>query len=311
MKIKYLTCFLQTVHRRHIRHLTKIGVNVLLLVMLLIVILQNHQSLQSLYQLLSVKNVFLIPLLYLTSLSIQMTIWIDMIGYKQTQWKYAIDDFIQTYLMGRLPGGLWKWVGRITVYRAHHLSKTTAVWVNIMEVSLLITSGVIILLLLKLSSIVLQITVLGVYFLLVWLIMFLVAVIKPELTHWKVFHRSFFWCMGYSISWLLGSYILFLLVSPLSGLPFSLWDAVFVGILSGIAGQLLQFIPVSTLLRDLTLFALLGKLLTVPQIILVVFALRVMYSLSDIVSSWVITLAVSLIGNRKANDRYYSSSSTS
>lgn len=270
-------------------------VNALLLSLFLTVIYQNQYILPSFIQALSLKNVILCIAFYVASLIIQAVIWIDMMGYRQHDWQRAIDDFIQTYLMGRLPGGWWKWIGRATTHRAAHLSTASVFWVNVTEFGLLIFAGLSIILILSIPSLFVQTLIAILYPVIVWRSFSVLVARKPEFHHWLALRRVILWCSGYTIAWMLGAFILLRLVVPFSPEPFSIIDALRMGTMSGVVGMILQFLPVSTLFRDITLFALLDSFIETPQIVMVVFAIRLIYGVSDLVAAWGVSLALFLL----------------
>lgn len=229
------------------------------------------------------------------SLTIQAIVWIDMVGYRWPTWQRAIDDFIQTYLMGRLPGGWWKWLGRATLYRAEHLTTNSVLWVNVIELVLLIFTGTVIVVVLNISWPFLQALVVMLCLFLIWKTLSLFAVRKSEFCHWNSLWRVILWCVGYTAAWLLGAIILFLLAAPFGAKSFSMIDAIRFGTISGIVGLLLQFIPISTLFRDLTLFALLNRFMDISQIVVVIFTIRLLYGIGDLVSAWVVALTLFVV----------------
>lgn len=289
---KYIQVLRRILARPVMRRVLAWLVNTLLLVFFLIVLYQNQHLFFNLMQVLSLKNTILYVTVYIISLLIQAIIWIDMMGYRQHDWQRAIGDFIQTYLMGRLPGGWWKWLGRATAYRAEHLSTISVLWVNVTELLLLIFTGLIIVLILSISSFPIQVLICILYPVTVWKLLSIVMNRKPEFHHWKILWRVIMWCSGYAIAWFLGAFILFRLVAPFSTVPFSIIDALRLGTISGIVGMILQFLPVSTLFRDITLFALLNPFMDLPQIMMVIFAMRLMYGISDLAAGWGISLVL-------------------
>lgn len=270
-------------------------VNILLLSFFLVVMYQNQHLFLSFIRVLSLENIISCIVFYMISLLIQAIIWIDMMGYRQYDWQRAIDDFIQTYLMGRLPGGWWKWIGRITAYRAEHLSTTSVFLVNVTEFLLLIFTGLIIILILSISSLFVQVLMAILYPFIVWRVFSVLVARKSEFHHWRILWRVILWCSGYTIAWVLGAFILLRLVVPFSPVPFLIVDALRLGTMSGVVGMILQFLPVSTLFRDITLFALLDSFMDLPQIVVVVFSIRLIYGVSDLISAWSISLVLFLL----------------
>jgi len=281
--------------------IVRIAVNLFFLGLIGIIFYQNRQIIPVVWNSLSIQKFVTCLLLYIISLVIQATIWISMIGYRQQHWYQGFDDFIQTYLMGRLPGGWWKWLGRITVYRALHLSKTTVLWVSVAELALLTISGASIIIVVSLSSPIWQSLTVFLSLILAWLFFKLFIVRRPECHHlgspWQLI---WYWC-GYSVAWLLGATILYLLAAPLSVTPLSLKDTVLISTMSGLAGIVVQFLPISALLRDIALGSLLNRFMDLPQIVIAVFMIRIIYSLGDMASSWITSIILLLMRHRLTN----------
>ncbi len=271
----------------------KITTNILLMSILMFVLYQNQQVIPVLFRIETMQNMAISIILYFASIVIQAMIWIDMIGYKHYSRRQGLDDFVQTYLMGRLPGGWWKWIGRITVYRASHLSLSSAIQVSLTEFLLLISSGVALAIAVSATHWAIAVTVVVLYAILLWRLLITLASTKPEFQHWHLFSRVFRWCIGYIIAWILGACILFILILSLQVNPLPFLQIMQISLISGIVGQLLQLLPISALVRDLTLSTLLYQFLSIPQIVVIVFMFRLVYGLGDILSSSFISLAIS------------------
>src|SRR5690349_12845868 len=131
---------------RRLQRWLAIAVNCVLLTLLGLIIYQNRDDLPLVEQLLDLRMIGGSLLLYITSFLVQLTIWSDMMGYGRGERMGAMEDYIRTTFMGRLPGGLWKIVGRMTIYRAPRLTSRAILAVNLIEVLLLLlTNGILML----------------------------------------------------------------------------------------------------------------------------------------------------------------------
>jgi hypothetical protein len=264
------------------------AVNGLLLGLVGLVIYQNRDLLPILGQSLAPHVLLFCLGLYFLSLMIQAAIWIDMMGYRAGEYRTAVEDYIQTTLMGRLPGGVWKLLGRITLYRAPRLSVRTILAINIFELFLLMLAAGIILFALTpipaASLILVVIAAIGAG----WVSIRKLAPVIPGLQRPAALLRLLLWLLGYMLAWLCGAAILYLLVTPFSGTALNLADALRLACASGVVNLIFQFLPVSLLFRDLTLVVLLVPFMSQPQAIVAIFALRLVSSICELISSWLL-----------------------
>jgi hypothetical protein len=283
----------QRVSRRTQRWI-EVGINLFLLAVVALIIYQNSELLPTLGQSLALGSLVSCLGLYLLSLSIQAAIWIDLMGYRPGERRAALADYIQTTLMGRLPGGWWKWFGRVTVYRAAHLSTRAILLVNLIELLLLmLTAGIVIALLLPIAWY-WRLLAIAVQSLAVGGLLWRLAPIVPGLQRRFIFLRAVVWSSGYILAWGCGALILYLLAQPFSRMQLDLFVVLRLTCLSGVVNLLFQLLPVSLLFRDLTLLALLGSFMSSAQAVVVIFALRLVSSVCELLSSWILVAAVRL-----------------
>ncbi len=283
----------QRISRRTQRWI-EVGINLFLLAVVALIIYQNSELLPTLGQSLALSSLLSCLGLYLLSLSIQAAVWIDLMGYRPGERRAALADYIQTTLMGRLPGGWWKWFGRVTVYRAAHLSTRAILLVNLIELLLLMLAAGIVIALLspiawywRLLAIVVQGLAAGG---LLWRL----RPIVPGLQRRLIGLRVVGWSGSYLLAWGCGALILYLLAQPFSRIPLDLSTVLRITCLSGVVNLLFQLLPVSLLFRDLTLLALLGSFMSSAQAVVVIFALRLVSSVCELISSWILVAAVRL-----------------
>jgi hypothetical protein len=231
--------------------------------------------------------------LYFASLLVQFLIWMDLMGYQRIETSRAIEEYVNTLLMGMLPGGLWKIFGRMTMYRAPRLSANTILMINLVEMLLLLVAN---------ATVLLLIIPLGWSLRIVGLLVLLLAVavlrtrLSPSLPSFQK-HRSaglsistllhwWLWIGGYMIAWVCGGAITLLVLSGF-GISLSFVQALSYWCVASAAGLVLQAIPINAIIRDATIVALLVQTsLPLPEAIIVAFALRLMMMASEVSISW-------------------------
>lgn len=276
----------------------ELGINLLLLAIVALVVYQNSELLPLLGQSLSLSTLAMCLGLYLLSLLIQAAIWIDLMGYRSGERRVAIEDYVQTTLMGRLPGGLWKWFGRVTVYRAQHLSTRAILLVNLIELLLLLLSAGLVLALLSALAWQWQLLAIAAQALVAAGLVWRLRPLVPGLQRKLIVLRVLIWCGAYALAWGCGAAILYLLVQPFSQAPLDLVAALRLACLSGVVNLVFQILPVSLLFRDLTLLALLGPFMSSPQALVAIFALRLVSSVCELLASWLVIAGVRLLPAR-------------
>lgn len=291
---RWLTSLRQRLSRRTQRWI-ELGLNLFLLAVVALIIYQNGELLPILGRSLSLVSLVSCLGLYLLSLSIQAAVWIDLMGYGSGERRMALTDYVQTTLMGRLPGGLWKWFGRVTVYRATHLSTSTILLVNLIELLFLFLSAGLLIALLFPVAWYWRLLALVVQCLLAGGIVWRLTPLIPGLQRRWILLRAVGWCGSYMLAWGCGALILYLLAQPFSQTPLDLLTVLRLTCLSGVVNLLFQILPVSLLFRDLTLLALLGPFMSSPQAIVVIFALRLVSSICELLSSWILMAVARLL----------------
>lgn len=263
------------------------GLNITLLSIVAVIIYRYQDLLPVLRQSLSIPSVMGCLSLYLISFLVQGGVWIDMMGYRRSDWHTAINDYVQTNLMGRLPGGWWKFLGRVTIYRASHVSIRTIVAINLFELLLLLLAGASLLTLVALTSWPVKMALIASQFSIAIVLIRYLVVAVPHLKR-RSAGRILFWYGAYAFAWWCGALILHLIAVPFSPSSFRVTDAVRLATLSGIVNMAFQFLPVNLLFRDLTLFTLLEPFMSFSHAIVLIFALRLIYSIGELLSSWLV-----------------------
>lgn len=272
---------------RKAKLLFEAGLNIVLLSIVAVIIYQHQDLIPLLKQSLSIPSVMGCLALYLLSLLVQGGVWIDMMGYRRSEWHTAINDYVQTNLMGRLPGGWWKFLGRVTIYRAAHVSTRAILAINLFEALLLLLAGASLLTLVARAAWPVKAALIVVQFSIALVLIRYLAVATPDLKR-RSAGRILLWYGAYAIAWGCGALIMYLIAVPFSASSFQVTDAVRLATLSGIVNMAFQFLPVSLLFRDLTLFTLLDPFMSSSHAIVLIFALRLIYGVGELLSSWLV-----------------------
>lgn len=261
--------------------------NLTLLLLLGVILYQSRADLPRLAQQFSWRLAALAGLCYAASFSLQLLIWADLSGYRRYEWRDALDQYVRTTFMARLPGGLWKIAGRMTVYRAPRISPRAALAVALVELALLLaTSAALLLLLTPLdwwlrvgAGLTLIAALTGVAL--------RTAGLVPGLQRGKGWLRWPLWSAGYALSWICGGLMVYLMIRMLGyagAVPVA--ESIKLWCISGAAGLALQFIPVSALFRDGTLVVLLQPLVPLHIAVLAAVLMRLAMMVFELAIGW-------------------------
>jgi hypothetical protein len=213
--------------------------------------------------------------------------------YRHTDIGFALEAYIQTIFLGRLPGGVWKLIGRITVYRAPHHSIRAIVTINLAEIGLVLFANAV--LLLFLVDVNWRLWVAGVTGVL--LAAFLAwraggsALASYKLVSWLT------WIGCYMLSWVCGALMLYMIVGPFEG-SIALLDSLRFWCIAGAAGILLQVLPLSSLVRDMTLVAMLQGSMPLASAVVAGFAMRLFLSMCELLTGWSLLWLLGLFAHR-------------
>lgn len=272
-----------------------IVINGLMVLLLSYVIYQNQEALPQLARLLSPTLIGMCLLFYLLSLTIQFVIWIDLMGYQRTELGRATEEYISTIFMGMLPGGLWKIFGRMTVYRAPRLTANTILMINLVEPLLLLLANAVVLLCINSFDWITRAGGFAVLAVITGIAAVRLSHPLPPFQHsdssnrvhtLAAFTRWLLWIAGYVVVWLLAGKIIFLVLTQY-GIPITYAQAVSYWCIAGVAGLVLQALPVNALVRDATLVALLVQAsISLPAAIIAAFAIRIVMMMSELTIGW-------------------------
>lgn len=221
-------------------------------------------------------------ILYLFSLLVQMGVWLGLVATRQRIGWADVQIYWQTLLMRRLPGGVWHWVGRASLYsRQGTLRAQTTVGMNIVEWWLLILACVATLAL-TLSDWPLILRVM--------LLLIAVALSFGLGLYWRRttqgLMRSVWWIMLWLFwdmaAWLFGGAIVLLVATPLASVPLDLGEATRIWCIAGGISVVIIIFPAGLGIRELTLSGLLVPFMPFSTGVLVSIVIRLIFTLADV-----------------------------
>ncbi len=270
-------------------------VNVFLAVVLGTLLFRNRQILPLVAQAVTPLNVGAYLFLYLVSLLVQFGIWSNLMGYRLSEQAQALDDYIRTILMGKLPGGLWKLFGRMTLYRPSRLSPRFVLALNFIELLVaLLANGLLVLLV---SPLAWQIRI-GLLASIVVALIVIPTRLPQSLVHLRNPLQWVGWVTGYVMAWMCGALIAHFVISSFNG-AVTLSDAIRYWCSAGAIGLVLQVLPLSMLVRDVTLVAFLQPSMPLATAIIAAFTLRLILMICELVNGWLL-LGVAWVTRRSS-----------
>ncbi len=220
--------------------------------------------------------------LYLASLGVQFFIWVRVISFHHRVSWQDVAIYARVILLRRLPGGVWHWLGRTTMYaEAAQLPAKTVMLANFLEWALLILVA-------------LSITIAGLDNLAPWLRVglsaFILGLCVWLVWNWQPNSRKKRWRLGegllwtilYGLAWVLGGIIVFIFAQAAGNTALTWGRAVWVWAIAGGAGFFIVFIPAGLGIREITITLLLQPYLPTAGALLVAIAIRFIFVLSDL-----------------------------
>jgi len=232
--------------------------------------------------------------IYLLSVIVQFYAWANILSFHRSISWEDVNIYARTILMRSLPGGAWHWVGRISMYSSETQALPRVIILgNFLEWALLTLSGA------------------GIFFFFLPSTGLKVALAVPTLaaalllaTKWQPTSQR--WSLRllkgglllilYGLAWLLGAFILFLMVSAVTGIQaIGGWEAVKIWTLTGSLGMLITMLPSSLGIREISLVWMLQPGLSASVALLIALMLRIIYTLADAIWGMVGWLISALI----------------
>lgn len=228
-------------------------------------------------------DVVLVLFIYLVSVMIQYFVWTRiLIPFRHTTLK-DVEIYARTMLMRRLPGLPWHWIGGTALYTAlTDISSRNVLFAYVGEWLLLVLTGMTLLA-------TLQTTTNQFVRLLIFIPIFILTlafsfILQPNTRQFpRKAMEGLLWIALYSMAWVLGGLILFILVDELATESLALYDVIQIWIIAGGVGMLTAILPSSFGVREISLTFLLRPQLGMSLALLIALLIRVIFILADIV----------------------------
>jgi hypothetical protein len=217
---------------------------------------------------------------YLVSLILQFFVWLRLFSFHhQVGWR-DMEIYSRMILVRRLPGGIWHWLGRATLYTASTSVPTEIVlFGNLMEWGMLILIAGGISVIEYVAAPIYVIVILAT--LMVGSAIALAILWQPRARAWWLrLAEATLWTFLYGMAWLVGGIILHL-VGRAAGADQLGWvKSVGLWALSGGVSMIITIMPVIGF-QEVSLVFLLQPYLPVSTALLVALLLRLLFTLSD------------------------------
>lgn len=238
-------------------------------------------------------------LVYYVSMFLQNVVWSLIVDSNLSRFWFNSQAYFKTILMKRLPGGIWHWLGRQSIYEVSFPGENSGVSkANLIEWLILILTG--------LAGYLLTVSLtVGVPFILLTLGVTTWLLHKDDTPVVKTFSLAIGIVIFYFICWFAGALILHYLLTtaqPDSLIPFKTSFATWC--LTSAISMLFFFFPSGSLIRDFSLAALLTNIIGPAKVILVILQVRVIFFVADFFWSFVSLQLIKTLkvrSNTKAN----------
>lgn len=213
-------------------------------------------------------------LLYPLSFLLQIAAWIKLVEQKQPLWQH-VEIYVRTHLMRRLPGGLWHWAGRTTLYRnTVGASSRSTIRASVIEwVFLLLASAASY----GLFGMSIPSTLLGLLLAGLALIAAVLLMHQAGRTLEAIIYLPL-----YCIAWWLGGLMVYWLSQSNPQSNLTLYSAIASWAVSGGVSLASFFLPAGIGLRELSLTFFLGQYMPISSAITVAILLRVIFVVGDL-----------------------------
>lgn len=238
---------------------------------------------------------------FLRSALVSLLVFYVSMALQNVNWSLIVDGslkrfwlnskvYFQTVLMKRLPGGVWHWLGRLSLYESNEIENDSSISsANFIEWLMLILTGLVVYLA----------TVNG--------YLGILAASVVVLLGYRLFSRrdyspsqallvSIVVCFLYGVCWVAGGVILHWLIqgvrpefAPTFQSSLALWS------LSSAVGMVFFFFPSGALLRDFSLGALLTRQIEPAKVVLIILQVRLIFLAADFIWSFISLQFIKLI----------------
>jgi len=264
------------------------------------------------------RLLFVLVVMYGFSAIVNFVVWhMRVIKITRINWQRDLYLYAYSSLSRRLPSGLGYFIVRAVRYPTEGLNVSTVMTLSVYELVFQVMSGIGIAagIALLMSGHVQSIHVLliisaGVLFLVLARTSFasvfsrLICDHKPCLLHAALHatlnYRVWFWYMLYSLSWINGGLMLYVLLTGVSGInSISFWSVLGLWTLSGSLGLIGGVLPIGQFARDTTLSVLLLPYMPLSAAILAALIFRLVLTIGDVLWSLALMGASSLIAHKR------------
>lgn len=215
------------------------------------------------------------------SQSLQFLVWVRILSvFKRIDLK-DFNIYARFLMMKRLPGGIWQWVGRSSLYSDQiDIPGKTVITASFLEWLILILCGAALLIAglpnvhwaIRTSSSIPLLSI-GAFIAFRWQ--------KSSSSDLKRFFESALWIFLYLLSWALGGLMIFLLGTSTGSTNLSLFDSIWIWSTAGTISFLIVFIPAGLGIREITLTWLLSPYLAPSQAVIVSVLMRLILIIAD------------------------------
>jgi len=238
-------------------------------------------------------------LVYYFSMSLQNLVWSLIIDGNLSRFWINTQVYFTTVLMKRLPGGVWHWIGRSTIYEVNfpdgnrEISRS-----NLTEWLTLILTGLT-------GYATTKNLYLGISSFIIIIVITTWLLYRNGESRVRSFHNAVRIILLYTVCWIAGGLILHWLLNPISSSELVTFKTSFsVWCLSSAFSMFFFFFPSGAIIRDFSLTALLSNQIEPTKIALVILQVRVIFLVADFLWSFLSIQFMKLItakNNSKAN----------
>lgn len=290
-------------------YIASIGISLICLYILYRLIIPNLDDLTIVRENFSIGQILLtIPVYYLGLYSASI-VWgkmmndlTDPLPEQQHQNIYII-----THAARRIPGFVWHVLGRIAWYEQMGIRKSITAFANGLETLLIIVSGLVMVaiffpFLSEKSGVEFWQIILGIAFGFIFFhpkfIKKILQKLGQEDSHQEITYKMILkWFLYYLIIWLTGGTVLFLILSSMLQVTFSLWPiCIVIWCIAGVAGMLLLFLPSGFGLNEATISLLLAMYISSSLAVAAAIIIRILLTIYD----FVIAIILISIRNHRA-----------
>lgn len=238
-------------------------------------------------------------LVYYVSMSLQNLVWSLIVDGNLSQFWINTQVYFNTILMKRLPGGIWHWLGRSSMYEVNFPDENRAISrYNLTEWLTLMLTG--------LAGYATTINpYLGISSFIIIIAITTCLLHRNGKSYVRSFYNAVRIILLYTVCWLAGGLILHWLLGRVISSELVTFKTSFsVWCLSSAVSMFFFFFPSGAIIRDFSLTSLLSNQIEPAKIALVILQVRVIFLVADFLWSFLSIQFIKLItakNNSKAN----------